>query len=616
MQFEQSSESRWWISPVLPLRWHLVLLLAGTVLPLILFATLVLLRFADQHRQAAARRLVHSARLLARALEWEIDGSQRVLSGLAASPLLSGDELRSFDAEARRIAAAQPSWMAVVLLAPDGRQLVNTLRPWGTPLPPVLERQTFEDALRSGKPAVAPVTRTRDGRWAFAVRVPVLRNGRLRYVLTAAISTEGLSRIVAAQLPSDQEWTRTIVDHRGIVAARTRSPERFVGQPASATFIRRTGAQREGVYQDTSLDGAPVYVGFSRTASSGWTVAVTAPAESVEGPLRSAVLPVAALGLLLLTVSGGGAFVLSRRVAREIHGAAAAAQSLARGRLPEAPRASVAEIARLHHALQSSAELLSARERERDEHLRRAEEARREAEASNEAKDQFLALLGHELRNPLAPIITTLSLVEARGALRPRDLEILLRQSRHLSTLVDDLLDVSRIARGAVELKREPLELRGAVDTALEMVAPLVEERQHRVTVEVPVEGLRVMGDRVRLTQVVSNLLTNAARYTPPGGQISVAARRVEEQIELSVTDNGVGLAPELAPRVFEMFVQGVRSIDRREGGLGLGLTIVRSLVRLHGGTVDVESAGPGQGATFRVRLPAWGGREEGTPSR
>jgi signal transduction histidine kinase len=238
----------------------------------------------------------------------------------------------------------------------------------------------------------------------------------------------------------------------------------------------------------------------------------------------------------------------------------------------------------------------------------RAEAARRDAEQANRAKDEFLAMLGHELRNPLAPIVTALQLMKLRAAdVFDKERSIVERQVRHMVTLVDDLLDVSRITRGKVELNREPVELIATVHKALELAGPLIEQRQH--TVDVAVNGtLRVLGDTVRLAQVVSNLLTNAAKYTPPRGHIWISASVQGGEVTLTVRDDGVGIEPELLPRMFDLFVQGGQALDRSQGGLGLGLTIVRSVVELHGGRVLAHSEGRGKGSEFSFSLPLLGG--------
>jgi PAS domain S-box-containing protein len=243
--------------------------------------------------------------------------------------------------------------------------------------------------------------------------------------------------------------------------------------------------------------------------------------------------------------------------------------------------------------------ILAQQAREQVDGLREA------AESANRAKDEFLAMLGHELRNPLSPILTALQLMKLQG---PEKSEwaraVIERQVNHLTRLVDDLLDVSRISRGKVELRTEVVEMAAVVAKAVEMASPLIEQRAHTLTVDMPGRGLCVNGDPMRLSQVVSNLLMNAAKYTPPGGHITVRAELVEGEVVLRVRDTGLGIAPEVLPRIFDLFVQERQGIDRPQGGLGLGLTIVRNLVEQHGGSVQARSEGLGRGSELVVRLP------------
>jgi PAS domain S-box-containing protein len=234
-----------------------------------------------------------------------------------------------------------------------------------------------------------------------------------------------------------------------------------------------------------------------------------------------------------------------------------------------------------------------------------ADQARLSAEHASRAKDEFLAMLGHELRNPLAPIVTALHLMSMRGdASTEGERRIIERQVAHLSRLVDDLLDVSRITRGKIQLQREVLDIAGLVDKALELAQPLLEKRMHGVVVELPDDPLYVAGDAIRLAQVLSNLLTNAAKFTPWDGHITVHARGDADAVEVAVEDTGRGIDPGLLPSVFDLFVQGTQPIDRQSGGLGLGLAIVKTLVQMHGGTVSAHSEGLQRGARFVVRLP------------
>ncbi|MDQ3069689.1 MAG: ATP-binding protein [Acidobacteriota bacterium] len=233
------------------------------------------------------------------------------------------------------------------------------------------------------------------------------------------------------------------------------------------------------------------------------------------------------------------------------------------------------------------------------------DELREQAEEANRSKDEFLAMLGHELRNPLSPILTALQLMNLRGSdAHVRERIVIGRQVKHLTRMVDDLLDVSRIARGKVALKTEIVELSAVVAEAIEMNGPLLEARGHTIDVDVPARGLAVLGDPTRLSQVMSNLLTNAAKYTPAGGHVTITGAVEGDEAVLRVRDTGIGISAHVLPRVFDLFVQERQALDRSHGGLGLGLTIVRNLVDRHGGSVSAHSGGEGKGSEFIVRLP------------
>ena len=237
----------------------------------------------------------------------------------------------------------------------------------------------------------------------------------------------------------------------------------------------------------------------------------------------------------------------------------------------------------------------------------REQTARAEAEAANRAKDQFLALLAHELRNPLAPIVTAAALLrrpEAPAAVVQQSAGIVARQAANLARLLDDLLDVSRITRGRIELRLQIVSIAAAVISALETTRPLVDERRQSVSVDLPATPLYVEADPIRLEQIIVNVLNNASKYTPPEGRISVAAVREGEDAVLRIRDTGIGIEPEMLPRIFELFVQGDQSLAHTSGGLGIGLTLVHRLVQLHHGRLDVRSDGPGRGSEFTIRLP------------
>jgi PAS domain S-box-containing protein len=219
-------------------------------------------------------------------------------------------------------------------------------------------------------------------------------------------------------------------------------------------------------------------------------------------------------------------------------------------------------------------------------------------------KEEFLAMLGHELRNPLAPILTALELMRVKGGGLERERAVIERQVRHVERLVDDLLDVSRITRGKLVLRKRRLDFSEVVREAIETASPLLEQQRHRLHVELPPGVLPVIGDPARLRQVVENLVANAAKYTEPAGDVWLSAESRAGDVVFSITDTGIGMDAQLLSVLFEPFTQAPQAMDRAQGGLGLGLMLVRSLVTLHDGTVEAWSAGPGRGSTFTVRLP------------
>ena len=270
------------------------------------------------------------------------------------------------------------------------------------------------------------------------------------------------------------------------------------------------------------------------------------------------------------------------------------------GVLVDAFNAMLAEVGRRSEALEASNAILSRETAER----REAEEALRIA---NRRKDEFLAILAHELRNPLAPLRNALEILKrnggesttARGAR-----EMMERQLQQMVRLVDDLLDVSRITTGKLALRTEIVELQDVIRSAIDTAKPLLEQRQHALGVVLPPEPLQVDADATRLSQVFSNLLNNAANYTEPGGRIELRADASDTEITVSIRDNGIGIAPDMLGAVFRMCAQADASLERVQGGLGVGLTLARHLIELHHGSIEAKSKGVGHGSEFIVRLP------------
>lgn len=229
-------------------------------------------------------------------------------------------------------------------------------------------------------------------------------------------------------------------------------------------------------------------------------------------------------------------------------------------------------------------------------------------------KDEFLAMLAHELRNPLAPISTAAQLIKLAGANAKRIAQagdIIARQVKHMVTIVDDLLDVSRVTRGLVQIQQAPLDLKSVVNGAIEQIQPFIQARHHELLLRITSQRAVVLGDRTRLIQAVSNVLNNAVKYTPPNGHITLELDVMVGHTRISITDNGIGIEPELLPRVFDLFTQAERTADRAQGGLGLGLTLVKSIAELHGGSIQVASEGAGKGSSFVITLPLLASEDE-----
>jgi signal transduction histidine kinase len=275
--------------------------------------------------------------------------------------------------------------------------------------------------------------------------------------------------------------------------------------------------------------------------------------------------------------------------------------------VPEILRAKVSVFAELYRKTRALERLNSELERRVAERTSALEATTAALQEAGRRKDEFLAMLAHELRNPLAPIRTAVQLLrlkELGPQQRGRARDVIERQVEHLVTLIDDLLDVSRITRGMITLQREPVLVGAIVARAVETVRPAIDGQRHELTLELPDELITVDGDKTRLIQVLANILHNASKFMDPGGRIHLRVAREGPQVAISVSDTGIGIPQDLIPRVFELFTQVHSKSERAQGGLGIGLALVRRLTEMHGGAVTARSEGPGTGSEFTVRLP------------
>ena len=435
---------------------------------------------------------------------------------------------------------------------------------------------------------------------------PVIdRGGKVLAVVFAAMDLESLDTFINdINLPPGS--VLATADARGTVISRRPDPERYFGSRLSSVMLEAMATAGQRAVTIRGEDGVERLHTFARVGApslTDYTVTIGIPTETIISAARhDQVMSLLALGatslLALLAAWLVGDVLIVQRV-RKLMGTAeriAAGDLEARSGIDHGQE----EIGHLAQALDQMAAALQKKEAARSL-------AERELRSADQRKDEFLAMLAHELRNPLAPISTgahLLKLLHSDNAQITQTCSIIVRQVDHMTGLVDDLLDVSRVTRGLVTLSTQVLDLKRVIDDAVEQIRPLITARRHRVVIDLPPLPAHVKGDHKRLVQVVANLLGNATKYTPEGGNLQLRLAPDGYDYVLSVADDGIGMDPVLVERVFDLFTQAERTPDRSQGGLGLGLALVKSLVELHGGTVGAWSPGAGQGSTFTVRLP------------
>lgn len=405
-----------------------------------------------------------------------------------------------------------------------------------------------------------------------------------------------------------------MVGSDGITITRNKETKRMTGRPVVKELLESIKKQSSGRIRNISREGISLYSVFTRTERTGWNVAIGVPDVEIETPARRAVYFSAMALLLVFGIAALTVLFLARRLTNGFNEAVEAAKALGKGQIPQPKASKVVEAEILQSALHDAGVSLEQENRsrnilkqERERLLASAEEARQLAEDQNKAKDEFLAMLAHELRNPLAPISAAADILKIAGPnaqLVQQSSDIITRQVGHMTHLIDDLLDVSRVTRGLVELEKEKLDIKSVVSHAIEQARPIVEARGHELNLRMDAAQACVKGDETRLVQVITNLLNNAAKYTPQGGRITLTVEVHDAHVAIAVNDNGIGIEPTLLPHVFELFRQAERTPDRSQGGLGLGLALVKSIMALHDGRAEAYSEGLGKGSTFTLTLP------------
>ena len=591
------------------IRTHLLLLVAAVLVPVIVASGLALDTIREGERQAVLRGLKETVRATSLIVDRELKGSIAAATALGNSKNLRDGDLRAFHAEASAFNQLPDVW--TVLYDAQGAQLVNTVGLYGVPASPLKSPEAAE-AIALGQPVASNVrTGSVTGRLLTTISVPAVAGGGKAFVVAQVFSVEHWkNKALQEGLPSD--WVVAVLDRKGNFISRSLNSQQRVGKPAAPDLVAAAAAAPHGLVIHRTLEGVLSYDAFTHSEFTGWTIAVAMPVKAVEAAANKAVWLAFAGMLTAVVLAALAVAVFGRSLMRAIEGACQSALALGRGQQPLPHPTGIHEIDKLHEALAGAAALLAIESRSRQDSetarqrlLENETLARESAEADNSAKDQFLAMLGHELRNPLAAIAGATALLERSGSGRlggDRCVEIISRQNNHLRRIVDDLLDVSRLMAGKIDLVRQPLNIADAARNCVDALRTTDLALNKQITVEaVPVW---VNGDPVRIDQILNNLLANALKFCTSGDEVCLKVTEVHGVALVAVRDSGRGISAELLPRVFDAFVQGPAPLNQTQSGLGIGLALVRQLVRLHGGDVEASSGGMGQGATFSFSMP------------
>lgn len=591
----------------MPIRTQLIILVLAVIAPVAVLAALATGGMWELQRDAYLQRFQERVSALRIALDTELDSSLRQMRDIGETLDLRNGSLReAFRPQALRLLGNHPAWSMVGLVDARGHVLARADRR------PALAAASFDAALL-GMVEATPQgiisnlvdVAAEPGTHVTYLALPLHRNGVFQGALYVGIESAAWLEFFR-RYPIHERATLTLNDRSGRIVVRTLDNEKWAGKRSTPQYLSHTIGRDEGSMVVTGVDGRHYYSAFSRSRTAAWLVGTGVPQEDVEATLRRPALMivfsvVAAAGLATIF-----AYILGGRITGALTALARSVASVASGE-PRQPQEAlpIAEAETVRRALNEGGELLAARERSLNEALAGEAHARAAAESASRAKDDLLAMLGHELRNPLNAIKAAASVLDmpsAKPDVVERARSVIHRQIGHLTSIIDDLLDVARLDSGKAQLKNETLDLAAVVRHVVETFRDTGRSGNHEVDAQL--NPVWMVGDETRLEQVVSNLLDNACKYTPRGGKVFVQVGAEQDSAALTISDSGSGIAPEILPKIFDLFAQGARTLDRAQGGLGLGLTVVRRLVDLHHGTIEARSDGPDRGATFTVRFP------------
>ncbi len=595
------------------IRAELTRVVLAAALPVWLASAVLLYEDQADDRALIERDARATARALMVAIDRDLASARTAAQVLATSPYLISGDLDAFYAQAK---ATLPTSGGndLVLSDASAQEVLNTLRPYGEQLPRHGDPKLVERVFTTGQPAVSDLYSNGVplGRPLVSIDVPVFRGGAVVYDLSVGFFPNRLGDILhQEQLPAN--WIGSVFDSKGVYVARTRAADRFVGQKGMPALINSIAQNTEGIVETGTSEGIPATALFSRSQVSNWAVVIYVPTAELTVQLWSSMALSTAATLALLALSLVAARFTGERLARPIRALATQALAHGRGERIELPPFRLKEADDLARAFAEGSRLLEERTAERD----RAEGQRQQiivakqlADEAARARSAYFSYLSHELRTPLMAVLACSELMARHTRVTSLDEKSLNYCARidtavqHLISVINEILDYAKFEAHEIELHKEPLdiakEVRGAVDLLEGRAEQTGVALRHEVAPNLP----PLLADRMRLQQILLNLLSNALKFSPSGGTVTVSAALAEDaQLVIRVEDFGVGISDDDLPRVMQPFAQVLNAQTAKSKGTGLGLPLTKGLVELHGGSFALSSV-PDVGTTVTVRLP------------